>query len=146
MCCTCLQACLFLFSVCLLVLLVILLFHSTTRFKWRARQKLATVFSLPVIWNRYRLAVRFLREYMVHGHTTTSSHHSKWEQSSGSSFNSSNGKWSAFYYLKNSNGDHLILCLMSLAKLKRICTQFAWKMHRWILTLGNNWTVLCERK
>ena len=52
-------------------------------------------------------------------------HHSKWEQSSRSSFNSSNGKWSAFYYLKNSNGDHLILCLMSLAKLKRICTQFA---------------------
>ena len=54
-------------------------------------------------------------------------HHSKWEQSSRSRIKSSNGKWSVFYCLKNNNGDHLILCLTLLAKLKRICTQFARK-------------------
>ena len=34
-----------------------------------------------------------------------------------------------FYCLKSNNGDHLILCLTTLAELKRKCVQFARKMH-----------------
>ena len=66
-------------------------------------------------------------------------HHSKLEQSSSSSFNGSNGRWSVLL-LENNNGDHLILRLTSLAKLKKICMQFARKMHPRIsdAKLGNN--------
>ena len=49
-----------------------------------------------------------------------------------------------FHCLKDNNSDHLILCLTSLSKLKRLCMQFARKMHPRIsdAKLGNNRRVL----
>ena len=59
------------FSFCggLLVLLVILLFHSITRFKWVARQTLTMVFPFKSFWKRYRPAVKFSQEYTVYPDT-----------------------------------------------------------------------------
>ena len=55
-----------------LVLLVLLFFHSNTRFKWVARQTLTMVFPFLSFWKRYRSAVKFSQEYTVHSHGTMS--------------------------------------------------------------------------
>ena len=62
----CRCACFFGGFICLFVLLVLLLFHSNTRFKWVARQNLNVFFPLQPFQKRYRPAIKFSREYTVH--------------------------------------------------------------------------------
>ena len=140
MCCTCLQACLFLFSVCLLVLLVILTLPLKRKVPISGKTEVNYGLSLPVIWKEIPPSSQIFAGICGTQSRDDLFRHSEWEQSSRYSLNDSNGKWSVFYCLKNKNGDHLVLCLTSLAKLKRMCNQFARKTPPRISNakLGNN--------
>ena len=85
---------------------------------------------LPVIWKEInRPEIKFSREYTVHSHATTSFITQNGSKAVDLASTAVTAKWSVFYCLKNNNGDHLILRLTSLAKLKRKCVQFARKIH-----------------
>ena len=82
------------------------------------------ILTFQLFLKRYRPAVEFSREYTVHSHATTSfvTQNGSKAVDLASTAVTANG---VFYCLKNNNGDHLIQCLTSLAKLKRMCMQFA---------------------
>ena len=140
MCCTCLQVCLFLFK-CLSVSLV---GDFTLQFKYKVqisgRTEVNYGLSLPVILKDLLPSSQIFAGIYGAQSRNDLLHYLKWEQSSRSNFNSSNGKWSVFRCLKNNSGEHIILRLIALSKLKRICMQFARKMHARIsdAKLGNS--------